>query len=102
MEILNYTSHDVKLNDGTMYPSTGKKITVKVQYSQIEDSFYKSDIVLDGLPEEKEQTFYIVGKKIQLLGTLQGRTDLITPAVHHPATVFDEKKKIISVPGFEI
>lgn len=102
MKILNYTSHDVKLNDGTMYPSTGKKITVKVQYSQIGNSFYKSDIVLDGLPEEESQIFYIVSKKIQLLGMLLGRTDLITPAVHHPATVFDSKKKIVSVPGFEV
>lgn len=103
-EFINLTPHDIKLNDGTIYPASGKIARVANTFSNfcngIAKVFYGD---IENLPEPKRGTMYIVsamvlsaekGKHINLR-----RKDLVAPATGHP----DCKREngfIVSVPGF--
>ena len=93
----NFTPHDVKLNDGTVYPSIGIA-RVSATFTEFNDGVCHQkfgDIV--GLPESQQGVKYIVSAYV--LGATN-RDDVVAPATGHPDTVRDDKGHIVSVPGF--
>lgn len=101
VEFINLTPHDIKLNDGTVYPATGKIARVANTFSNfccgISRVFYGE---VENLPEPKRGTMYIVSAMVLSAENAKpGRKDLIAPATGHP----DCKREngfIVSVPGF--
>lgn len=103
-EFVNLTPHDIKLNDGTVYPATGKVARVANTFSNfcngIAKVFYGD---VENLPEPKRGTMYIVSAMVLAAENAKPRcsrrTDLVSPATGHP----DCKREngfIVSVPGF--
>ena len=92
VEFINLTPHDIKLNDGTVYPATGKiaRVTFSNFCCGISRVFYGE---VENLPEPKRGTMYIVSAMVLAAAKEKGRTDLIAPATGHPDC-------IRSVPGF--
>ena len=104
MQFINLTPHDIKLNDGTVYPATGKIARVANTFSNfccgISRVFYGE---VENLPEPKRGTMYIVSAMVLSAENAKPksyrRKDLIAPATGHP----DCKREngfIVSVPGF--
>lgn len=99
-QFINLTPHTITLNDGTQYPSVG--------VARVSNTFtnFDSDGVCDvvygditGLPDAKEDTYYIVSALVLSAAKALGRTDCVAPATGHPNC----KRKdgfIVSVPGF--
>lgn len=104
IEIINLTPHDIKLNDGTVYPATGKIARVANTFSNfccgISKVFYGD---VENLPEPKRGTMYIVSAMVLSAENAKPksyrRKDLIAPATGHPDCV-RENGFIVSVPGF--
>ena len=103
-KFINLTPHDIKLNDGTIYPATGKIARVANTFSNfccgISKVFYGE---VENLPEPKRGTMYIVSAMVLSAENAKPksyrRKDLIAPATGHP----DCKREngfIVSVPGF--
>ena len=103
-EFINLTPHDIKLNDGTIYPATGKIARVANTFSNfcngIAKVFYGD---VENLPEPKRGTMYIVSAMVLSAENAKPesyrRKDLVAPATGHP----DCKREngfIVSVPGF--
>ena len=103
-EFINLTPHDIVLNNGTVYPATGKVARVANSFTNfcngIAKVFYGD---IENLPEPKRGTMYIVSAMV--LGAENAkprcsrRIDLVSPATGHP----DCKREngfIVSVPGF--
>lgn len=103
-EFINLTPHDIKLNDGTIYPASGKVARVANTFTNfccgIANVFYGD---IENLPEPKRGTMYIVSAMV--LGVEKEkhinhrRRDLVAPATGHPDCV-RENGFIVSVPGF--
>ena len=103
MKIVNLTPHDIKLNDGTIFPASGQVARVKTSYAEIKNvdgvPFTNTEFgEVQGLPEPQEGTMYIVSGLVKSVPVLSGRTDLCTPCTNHPATKRDINGQIISVP----
>lgn len=93
----NYTPHDVKLNDGTIYPSMGVA-RVSATFSDFNDCLCKQSFGnIIGLPDPQDNVMYIVSSYV-LEAT--DRQDVCAPATGHPDAKRDDKGHIISVPGF--
>ena len=103
-KFINLTPHDIKLNDGTIYPATGKIARVENTFSNfccgISKVFYGD---IENLPESEDGVYYIVSAMVLAANNSQPRHkrrgDLVAPATGHP----DCKREngfIISVPGF--
>ena len=103
-KFINLTPHDIKLNDGTVYPATGKIARVANTFSNfcngIAKVFYGD---VENLTEPKRGTMYIVSAMVLSAENAKPksyrRKDLIAPATGHP----DCKREngfIVSVPGF--
>lgn len=99
MNFINLTPHDIKLNNGRVFVSTGVA-RVRASYSD----FNENDICevifgeVTGLPEPKEGTIYIVSGLV--LQALKGsRPDVVAPATGHPE-VKRVEGQVVSVPGF--
>ena len=103
-KFVNLTPHDIKLNDGTVYPATGKIARVANTFSNfcngIAKVFYGE---VENLPEPKRGTMYIVSAMVLSAENAKPksyrRKDLIAPATGHPDCV-RENGFIVSVPGF--
>ena len=95
---LNFTPHDIVLNDGRRFPSMG---VARVDSSHTD--FDKNGICsvkfgdIKGLPDPKDGVFLIVSA---LVMNASKRDDLVAPATGHPDTVRNDKGHIVSVPGF--
>ena len=104
VEFINLTPHDIKLNDGTVYPATGKIARVANTFSNfccgISKVFYGE---VENLPEPKRGTMYIVSAMVLSAENAKPksyrRKDLIAPATGHPECK-RENGFIVSVPGF--
>ena len=98
--IINLTPHDVNIVGGeTMYKATG----VVARCKQLEKEAGEVNGIklytveygeVEGLPEEKEDTFYIVSQLVR--SALPDRKDLLSPA----GLVRDEAGRIIGSTGF--
>lgn len=97
--ILNFTPHEVRLNNGTSFPSIGVA-RVSATFDKVDGLLYRQtfgDII--GLPEPKNGTYYIVSAIVLSAAKAVGRTDCISPATGHPDCI-RENGFIKSVPGF--
>lgn len=103
-KFINLTPHDIKLNDGTVYPATGRIARVANTFSNfcngIAKVFYGD---IENLPELKRGTMYIVSAMVLSAENAKPksyrRKDLIAPATGHPECK-RENGFIVSVPGF--
>ena len=103
-KFINLTPHDIKLNDGTIYPATGKIARVENTFSNfcfgISKVFYGD---IENLPEPEDGVYYIVSAMVLAANNSQPRCrrrgDLGSPATGHPDCV-RENGFIVSVPGF--
>ena len=95
---------DLDMNDGTVYPATGKIARVANTFSNfctgIAKVFYGD---VENLPEPKRGTMYIVSAMVLSAENAKPksyrRKDLIAPATGHPECK-RENGFIVSVPGF--
>lgn len=103
-EFINLTPHDIKLNNGTVYPASGKTARVANSFTNfccgISRVFYGE---VENLPEHKRGTMYIVSAMVLAAEKAKPkccqRRDLVAPATGHPDTI-RENGNIVSVPGF--
>lgn len=100
--IINATPHDIKLNNGKIFETSG--IIARVSSELVETDeidgvpvFSQNFGEITGLPEEKFGTIYIVSAMVL---AASNRNDLIAPATSHKDVVRNENGQIISVPGF--
>ena len=99
MNFINLTPHDIVLNDGRVFMSTGVA-RVRASYSEFNEDGICEAVFgeVTGLPEPKEGTIYIVSGLV--LQALNGsRPDVVAPATGHPDAK-REAGQIMSVPGF--
>ena len=96
---INLCPHDIKLNDGTVYPRSGAVVRVTTSFTDFnEDGICKVKYgEIENLPEPKDNTYYIVSA---LVLAATDRKDVIAPATGHPAVIRNEAGQIDSVPGF--
>ena len=103
-KFINLTPHDIKLNDSTIYPATGKIARVENTFSNfccgISKVFYGE---IENLPEPEDGVYYIVSAMVLAANNSQPRCrrrgDLVAPATGHP-NCKRENGFIVSVPGF--
>ena len=103
-KFINLTPHDIKLNDGTIYPATGKIARVENTFSNfccgISKVFYGE---IENLPEPEDGTYYIVSAMVLAANNskpkCRRRGDLVSPATGHPDCIRKDGF-IVSVPGF--
>ena len=103
-KFINLTPHDIKLNDGTIYPATGKVARVENTFSNcccgISKVFYGE---IENLPEPEDGVYYIVSAMVLAANNSQPRCrrrgDLVAPATGH-LNCKRENGFIVSVPGF--
>lgn len=97
LQYINLTPHFVVLNDGTVFPESGKIARVKdkslVDYTCNNQNL--ENIV--GLPPSKSGTFYIVSRMV-IVSAGRLRKDLVCPATEHPACKRDICGRVVSVP----
>lgn len=99
-KFINCTPHDVVLNDGTVYKSSGIIARCVAKYSQFDEDGIASVSYgeVTNLPEPSDGVLYIVSSLV-LDATRGIRDDVVAPATGHHAAVRD-KGYVISVPGF--
>lgn len=114
LSIINLTPHTIKLNNcfsGKEFPPSGMVARVSAKFSNVTSpELLREEIYvyrveygeIEGLPEPKEDTLYIVSAMVLEAGKRIGRNDLMAPASGHPETIRNEQGQIISVPGFVI
>ena len=103
-KFINLTPHDIKLNDGTIYPATGKIARVENTFSNfccgISKVFYGE---IENLPEPEDGVYYIVSAMVLAANNdkpvWKRRKDLVAPATGHPDCIRKDGF-IVSVPGF--
>ena len=98
MIFLNYTPHNVVLNNGDIFESQG----IARVYSSFTDTDMDGicEVVygeVTGLPEPKNGVRYIVSA---IVLSVSNREDLVAPATGHPETIRNDKGHIVSVPCF--
>ena len=102
MKFINLTPHDIVLNDGTVYHSSG--------VARLTDTYsdFDADRIcsvtyggITNLPLPEPGIRYIVSSMVLTAGKAMGRTDLVAPATGHPECK-RQNGEIISVPGFII
>jgi len=97
MKYLNFTPHEICLNDGRKFKSLGVA-RVKASFSEIVgDECQQIFGEVEGLPSPKEGTKIIVSAMVL---AASNRGDLVAPATGHPKTIRNEKGHILSVPCF--
>lgn len=103
-KFINLTPHDIKLNDGTIYPTTDRVARVENTFSNfccgISKVFYGE---IENLPEPEDGVYYIVLAMVLAANNSKPRCrrrgDLVAPATGHPECK-RENGFIVSVPGF--
>lgn len=97
MEYLNFTPHQICLNDGRNFESLGVA-RVTANFTDFNGDICRQKFgEVKGLPSPQEGTKIIVSAMV-LAASKRG--DLVAPATGHPETKRNEKGHIISVPGF--
>ncbi len=101
-EFINLTPHPLKLNNGTILPTSGTIARVSASFTSMDNNLICSQEFgsVSGLPSPKPRTFYVVSALVlAAVKETSGRDDVIAPATGHP----DAKREgglIVSVPGF--
>lgn len=107
MKIINLTPHDVVIisegKEKKIYPKSGKMARVatnSVVVGEVDGVAIVSQKYgeVDGLPEPKAGTLYIVSMVVRL--ALPDREDLISPDTSPQSTIRDENGQIIGVRQF--
>ena len=100
-KLVNLTPHAVTLNDGTVFPPSGVIARVSNSYTEFDEDHIGQVVFgeIMNLPDPEEGTLYIVSGLMAAAAAKKGRTDLVSPATGHPATVRDDQGRIVSVPG---
>ena len=100
MKIVNATPHDIKLNDGTVFPASGQ--VARVSVNQVDDGDINGIPVkkntygeVEGIPEPRDGVVYIVSAMV--VGN-SDRTDLVAPDTGN--ALRNDQGHIVSVPGF--
>ena len=98
MLFLNYTPHNICLNNGETFVSVGVA-RVGNEFTDFDDDLVCKQTfgMVEGLPKEVEGTKLIVSGLV-LSATL--RKDLVAPATGHKDVIRNDKGHIVSVPGF--
>ncbi len=105
-KIINLTPHEIKLNDGTVFPPSGyvARVSTKTEEVFTEEGirfFKESKGGIEGMPPEIEPTaLYIVSRAVFDASNSRYAVQFIAPATASPEVVRDEKGQIVSVPGF--
>jgi len=100
VEYINLTPHEVKLNTGETYPTSGTVARVSTSFIEIEEKKFRQKYgEIENLSEPQENTLYIVSA---IVFAATDRKDVIAPATGHVSTVRNENGQIVSVPGFII
>ena len=99
MRFVNYTPHDLCLNDGTVIPASGQVARVAASFTGFDSDGVCKQVFgsVTGLPPQEDGVLVIVSA---LVMQASDRTDLVAPATGHPDCVRDEAGRIKSVPGF--
>ena len=102
MGLINLTPHAIHLNDGSVVEASGNIARVSSSFSSFDKDGICSQTFGDiqGLPEPKADTLYVVSALVLAAAKASGRTDVIAPATGHPEVRRNEAGQIISVPGF--
>ena len=95
---INLCPHEIKLNDGRLFPPSGVVARVASSHSEFDSDGVCSTVFGEilGLPETHPETIYIVSA---LVAGRAGRADVVSPATGHPAAK-RENGQVVSVPGF--
>lgn len=98
MKFLNYTPHEIILNDGRSFPSEGVA-RVAASFTEFnKDGICRQEFgEVEGLPAPQKGVKLIVSAMVL---SASDRDDLVAPATGHPDTIRNEKGHIVSVPGF--
>lgn len=104
VKFVNLTPHDIKMNDGTVYPASGKVARVDNVFSDFCCGISKVCYgEAENIPEPEDGTYYIVSSMVlaaeNILPKFMRRRDLVAPATGHPECK-RENGFIVSVPGF--
>lgn len=99
ISFINCTPHAIVLNDGQVFEPSGMIPRVAQEISAFDQNRIATQSFgeVQGLPEPKKDTVYIVSAMI--LSAVPDRKDLVAPATGHPECV-RENGRIMSVPGF--
>lgn len=98
MEYVNLTPHEVRLNDGRVFPPSGTVARVATGYSEVEPGLFRAKFgEVVALPSPAEGIRYIVSGMVAQ--AVPDRADVVSPATGHPEAV-RENGQIVSVPGF--
>lgn len=102
MRFVNLTPHEVVLNNGEKFPPSGIIARVATSYGPFDENGvakvkFGAPV---GLPDPEKGTLFIVSGLVA--SAMKGkRSDLVSPATGHRDCIrSDDRKTIISVPGF--
>ena len=100
MKFVNFTPHDIVMNDGARFVSEGVARVDGVYSAFDANGICRVDYGgISGLPKPEKDTFYIVSSVVLGIARLQGRRDVVAPATGHPDCIRKDGQ-VISVPGF--
>ena len=98
VQFVNCTPHEVRLNDGRVFPPSGILVRVSTKYSKFDaDGIASAEYGELELPDELPNVVYIVSAIVK--AAAPQRSDLVCPATGHPDAV-RVNGQIVSVPGF--
>ena len=101
MNFINLTPHDIvvhKHESTVTYKPSGMVARVSTKTSDFVDMIAVQTYgVIEGLPEPKPETLYIVSG---LVASATQRQDVVAPATSSPLTIRNDKGHVVSVPGF--
>lgn len=102
MQIVNLTPHEIRLNDGKVFPASGQVARVSTSYTDVvvvEGIPFTTTTfgAVQGLPAPEDGVLYIVSGVVA--SACPDRKDLIAPTTNHPLAK-RENGQIVSVPCF--
>lgn len=100
MKFLNFTPHDIVMNDGARFMSEGVARVDGVYSAFDENGICRVDYGgIVGLPRPENDVVYIVSTVVLGVARLLGRSDVVAPATGHPDCIRKDGH-VVSVPGF--
>lgn len=100
MKFVNFTPHDIVMNDGARFVSEGVARVAGVYSAFDENGICRVDYgCILGLPKPEKDIVYIVSSVVLGIARLHGRRDVVAPATGHPDCIRKDGQ-VVSVPGF--
>lgn len=98
MNFINCTPHNIALNDGRVFPTTGIVARVSSSFTDIVDDTCRVQYgSVQDIPAPQDGVRYIVSAMVL---AASDRKDLVAPATSHPDCRRDQNGRIVSVPCF--